>query len=458
MTDNKIWQKWIPWLMLTILGMILISQTPLVLTHTSNADLHALYLHRSLEYWLFLIAYFSVVIVVAILWLQVLTNKSTLWFTGPMGRLLSRRRSFSWGEILLVAFMTILVAAIPEVAARALFMKRYNVPKGVLLPYFSRFDQTMAMFAFTRRTDRLGQNDIIAFRNAGFSYRPYVGFTPLLDFKPHPAPSKRAFRVFFVGGSAMEISARPAVEDLQLKLNQMRCNVEVINAGRSAYVSGQEAVMTLTELTQLQPDLIIVFDGYNDLSRVEEGEAPGAPEYSRAMAASFEAGLDVYRYLLSDVAQRSFLLQQLLKTGRHVNTSGVAEDQEPFDRAVELYGSNIDKMAALANAYNYRLFVTVQPLVFFRDTLGPSETELMSGNAERARLYGHYFPELIARAQQIAADRHASFKDLTRVFAGVPGDVFYDSVHFYGEKREVRDALRAEFERMIMSQPGACRS
>ena len=445
--------------MLTVIEVILISQTPLLLTHTSNADLHnALYLHRSLGYWLFLVVYVGAAIVVAVLWLQVLMNKSTLWFTGPAEKFLLRRRTFSWGEILLVVLMTLFVAAIPEVAARALFMKRYNVPKTVLVPYWGRFDSTMAVYGFTRRKDRLAENDIIAFRQAGFSYRPYVGFTWVPGFRPRPDPSKKAFRVFFVGSSAMEISARPAVEDLQLKLNRTGCNVELINAGRSAYVSGQEAVMTLTELPQLQPDLVIVFDGYNDLSRVEEGEEPGAPEYTRAMAASFEAGLDIYKYVLNDVAQRSFLVQQLLRTGRHVQTSDAAEDLQPFDQAVEVYASNIDKMAALATVYNYRLILATQPLLFFRNTLGPSEAELMSQNSERARLYRRYYPELVARARHIAADRHASFTDLTRVFAGIPGDVFYDTVHFAGENPAVRNVLSAEFERMIVSQPGACRS
>jgi lysophospholipase L1-like esterase len=443
--------------MLSIIEVILISQVPRVVTHTSHPDLHSvLYLHRSVQYWLFMTAYFSAVFVSAVLWLQLLTNKSTHWFARPLGHLLLTRRSFSWGEVLVVALMTLLVASIPEVAARALFIKRYGAPKTVLLPYWERFDRNMAMFGFTKRKDHLAQNDFVAFRQAGFSYRPYVGFTSLPDFKPRPTPSKRAFRVFFVGGSAMEISARPAVEDLQLKLNRRGCNVEIINAGRSAYVSGQEAVMTLTELLPLQPDLVIVFNGYNDLSRVEEGEAPGTPEYTRAMAASFEAGLDIYKYLLNDLSQRSFLVQQLRKTGRQIQTSDAEEDLQPFDQAVEVYASNIDKMASLANAYNYRLFITTQPLVFFKDKLGAAETELMSENSERARLYRRYFPELIARARKIAADRHASYTDLTRVFAGMLGDVFYDTVHFDGANQAVRDVLSAQFESMVVSAPGAC--
>jgi hypothetical protein len=49
---------------------------------------------------------------------------------------------------------------------------------------------------------------------------------------------------------------------------------------------------------------------------------------------------------------------------------------------------------------------------------------------------------LLPGARKIAADVHASFTDLTRVFAGM----FYDTVHFDGEDPAVRDVLSAEFE------------
>jgi len=35
--------------------------------------------------------------------------------------------------------------------------------------------------------------------------------------------------------------------------------------------------------------------------------------------------------------------------------------------------------------------------------------------------------------------------------------VFYDTVHFDGEKPIVSEVLRAEFENMILSYPGACK-
>jgi len=58
---------------------------------------------------------------------------------------------------------------------------------------------------------------------------------------------------------------------------------------------------------------------------------------------------------------------------------------------VEIYGSNIEKMARLASAYKYGLIVAIQPLVFFRDHLGPSEVELVARSPERVQLYQYYF-------------------------------------------------------------------
>lgn len=454
---NKHLSRWVACLILGVVEAILVSQVPRVLTHTSNAELHqVLYLNRSLMYWLFLLAYVCSSIIVAVLWILLLLNRSTVRLTDPIRRFLSRRRSFSWSEVVLVVLITSVAVCVPEILARAMFIHRYSAPWMLLVPYLERFDQNIALYGYTRRSGRLAHNDIVAFRQAQFEYRPYVGFSPVPDFRPTPTQAKKAFRVFFVGGSAMEISAARAVRDLQERLNLMRaCKVEVINAGRSAYVSGQEVVMTLMEVLPLQPDLIIVFDGVNDISRVEEGEAPGAPEYTRAMEASFKIGMNTYQYLLNDVAQRSFLVQRL-KIRRSEAPSASPGEWRAFDKAVEIYGSNVERMTRLARVYKYGLIVAIQPLVFFRDHLGPSEAKLVAQNPERAQLYHHYFPQLIERAKAIARDEPASFRDLSRVFEGVSGDVFYDSVHFDGDNAAVRDVLRAEFENMILSFPGAC--
>ncbi len=445
--------KWIKVVALGAIEAILISQVPRVLTHTSNGDLHRLYLSRSLSYWIFIAIYLCSSIFVAFLITLTITNRPTAWITDPI----TRERRFSWFKVCFKIAFTLLLVCIPEVVARGWFISLYKAPKTLLIPFSERFDQNMAVYGFTQRADRLvAQNDIVAFRNAQFEYRPYVGFSPLPGFRPMPSPEKKAFRVFFIGGSVMENSARSAVRDVEQDLIRRGCKVEIINAGRSAYVTGQEVILTLMELVPLQPDLVIAFDGYNDISRVEEGEAPGHPEYTRAMEASFRQGLDVYHSLLNDIAQRSFLVQLPKKENRVLRQADPTGDEQAYDKAIEIYSSNIQKMSRLANAFGYGLIVAIQPAIFFKDHPGPSETTLISKNHDRERLYHHYYPRLIARAKAMAEQERISFRDLSRMFKDTHDDVFYDSAHFDGDNPTARNTVRREFENMIESYPGAC--
>ena len=445
--------RWIALLLLGVFDALLISQLPRVLMHHSSADLHHfLFMNKSPTYWLFMLVYVCSCVVGVTLSVLVLMNRSTTWITAPITTFVTKRRSFSWSEVVLVASITLVMLSVPEMAARAVFINRYSAGIELLVPYQGRFDRSMAVYGYTRRSAGLAQNDVVAFRQSLFEYRPYVGFSPVPGFRPTPKTEKNAFRIFFLGGSAMEHSAAPVVRDLQEKFNQTGCGVEIINAGRSAYVSGQELVMTLMEVVRLQPDLLIVFDGYNDLSRVEEGEAPGAPEYTRAMAATFKAGMSPYQSVLDDVAQRSFLAQ-LLKLRSSGQRSAFSDEDRLFREAVDIYGSNIEKMSRLASVYGYGLMVAVQPLVFFRDHLGPTEAKLV-GDHQRVQRYRDFYRQLIDRAKTVAQMERVFVRDLTGVFTGLSADVFYDTVHFDGNNAAVMRALGAEFADMIRSYPG----
>jgi len=135
--------------------------------------------------------------------------------------------NFSWSAIVLVVLITLVVASLPEILARAIFINRYSAPKMLLVPYLGRFDRNMAVMV-THAVGPSGAERHRGIQTGSVRYRPYVGFTPVPDFRPTPTAEKKRFRVFFVGGSAMEISARRAVRDLQETLNRKGCRVEVI--------------------------------------------------------------------------------------------------------------------------------------------------------------------------------------------------------------------------------------
>lgn len=442
-------------LILGVILAILVSQLPRILAHTSKPD-QALYFNKSLSYWLFAVVYISALVTGAALWALVLMNRPMAWLTTPLRRLMSTRRTFTWSEVVVLVLITLILACLPEMLARGVFVVRYAAPTELLLPYLTRFDRTMALYGYTRLVGNAAQADIVAFRENTFVYRPYVGFTTVPAFRPAPGSVKNGFRVFFVGGSVMQLSAAPAIDDLRGRLHERGCNIEVINSGRSGYVSGQEVVMILMEILPLQPDLIVAFNGYNDITRVEEGEEPGTPEFTRAMESAFKAGSRVYQHLLNDLTQRSFLVQFL--AGRFVDNhpGSVDRQHEVFERAVELYASNVQKMARIAHSYGSGLIVAIQPSLFLRDGRGPREAEIIAKRPERAQLHQRYFPLLIDRARTIGLSERVLVRDMSRAFSGVPGDVFYDGAHFYGANAAVRNAVRSQFEELILSYPGAC--
>ena len=86
-------------------------------------------------------------------------------------------------------------------------------------------------------------------------------------------------RIFLVGGSTMYGAGEPIeftiAGYLQKKINALNLdyNVEVINAGIGSAWSKTETKMIKEKIFDLQPDLIFVYDGWNDLGSHFDGES-----------------------------------------------------------------------------------------------------------------------------------------------------------------------------------------
>src|SRR5262249_17322341 len=126
------------------------------------------------------------------------------------------------------------------------------------------------------------------------------------------------------------------------------------------------------------------------------------------------------------------------------------EEDRGFRDAVDIYGANLEKMARLANSYGYGFVVAVQPIVFLKDPLGPTERKFTE-DRQRAQRYRESYRNLIQRAATVAKAEGIHLRNLTDVFSRVAGDVFYDTVHFDSENSAVRAALGAEFVDIIRS-------
>ena len=99
----------------------------------------------------------------------------------------------------------------------------------------------------------------------GEEFRNELGFRG-----PLPAKAKGdEYRIIVLGGSTV-YAGFPLENSIPGQLEQLfhrdgRANVRVYNWGVPAYVSGQELTEMAHTVTDYQPDLVIVYDGFNDL-------------------------------------------------------------------------------------------------------------------------------------------------------------------------------------------------
>ena len=111
-------------------------------------------------------------------------------------------------------------------------------------------------------------------------------------------PDTDEYRVFLLGGSATEclyLDDTHSIERLlQTQLKEL--NVKVYNAGKSGDMSVDHVAMLAHRIIHLQPDLVVLFCGLNDLRRVRY-------DYSHAVDPSLTGAGWFYdlKYLLSNL-------------------------------------------------------------------------------------------------------------------------------------------------------------
>jgi lysophospholipase L1-like esterase len=120
---------------------------------------------------------------------------------------------------------------------------------------------------------------------------------------PQPrTPAEPAARVFFFGGSTMwgtaqrddHTIAAEAARRLQTLAPGSR--VEVTNFGESGYVSSQELIDLILALRSGQrPDVVVFYDGINDVGTTVQFGMPGLPQNENKRIAEFDLGRAIDR-------------------------------------------------------------------------------------------------------------------------------------------------------------------
>jgi hypothetical protein len=271
------------------------------------------------------------------------------------------------------------------------------------------------------------------------------GFRTREIVNPKPAGE---IRIFFLGGSTViggyQVETTiPGVVEAQLHANGLP-QARTYNFGVLSFVSGQELALLVHRLIDLKPDLVIAYDGGNDLYEPWVYDPrPGYPfnfvTEEEAMTALANAEGDAKT--LASFARDSALVQALLGTTDWFNRmtrrldrlrSAVNYGTPQWKEAVaNAYARNLAAMCRVARGNGGLFAAYFQPLLAYSNPLDAIQTAATGGEATVQGLREQRDLALRAIGAQFpaaSAEPGCRFGDLSRVLE-TDAAAFTDAIH-----------------------------
>jgi lysophospholipase L1-like esterase len=282
-------------------------------------------------------------------------------------------------------------------------------------------------------------------------------------------------RVVVVGGStvygAMDDDPATVSQQLEAILRQeVGPNIQVINAGVPGYVALNEVTFVCADLLDLQPDVVVVVDGLNDVyyGTLEEWPAQIAADQLGILAdgrcAEIPAMVDrtAFRYGLLKHHAQMLARDGLLATFRQLHMIAPPAPRVISESIIDLHARSLGLVAQYGRARGSAVIAALQPLVAVGNKrLSPTEVDAIAregswdvgGWAELARvMYAHF----AATTRPAVEAEGGTFVDLSGTFDAEPGTTYADdAVHYtaLGQQRLAK-ALAALIEQRLRSGSG----
>lgn len=295
---------------------------------------------------------------------------------------------------------------------------------------------------FWRRSDRNGHVVGVQSSNSSETTKPY--------------------RVFIFGGSTVEgegvaLPEQALAPQLQQELEvQLKRNVEVTNFGVAGYMSAQEYLSLLTTGAHLHPDLVVVYDGWNDLLYYNHRLAAG-PEAAQlnsmhldmhqflsqalylpyqsffwSTLLSVKASFERSTFRFGILFLPKMFLNQIAKTKENATEQRAAR-QPFFAKSVEYHQGNWLLISTLAKLNHFQVFFALQPLMGLdQKKLTQNENHHLerirkNGELELRTAYYEQFKKRVATLPEIVKDQ--CFGDLSKSLEDSELPVYVDSGH-----------------------------
>jgi lysophospholipase L1-like esterase len=277
-------------------------------------------------------------------------------------------------------------------------------------------------------------------RQARFFRTNALGFRGPEIAQPKP---ERRVRVVVLGGSvAWGLGAtaddRTVAGRLEAHLRQRRpgLDLEVVNAGQVGFVSGQELILYHRVVAALRPDLVLLFDGYNDVEADFSNPVSDWPQNATQLKTRYEDFLRSGR-LGADLA-RALRHSRLLDLGARWIAARREAPAGPWTPAVEPEAtarSYVRNVVALSRvAAPVPVWIALQPvLATIRKPLAPDEQRMLAEKEQLVRGYTRRVRAAYQAIQEGATASGLSVIPLDDALGASPVLMFADECHFGDE-------------------------
>ena len=257
-----------------------------------------------------------------------------------------------------------------------------------------------------------------------------------------------AYRIFFLGGSTAfgsgstsDSTTIPGYLQSMYDARDLPFEMEVINAGISSAPSYVEYRTIKDRLLDMDPDLFIIYDGWNDANRHPDNPGILHEAHSKIMRGELTLeeyvptarGKQSFRNLYADVGLTR-LVVDIRDSILQINQDGQRIfDDTPIDEKISIWVDRWNEICTIGGERGFEVIVIVQPALGSGNyTMSKSEMELYERGSDDVLIerLAHYASALSS------LDSCANTVDLRGVLDDVDRPIFHDGAHLndYGNE------------------------
>jgi len=244
-------------------------------------------------------------------------------------------------------------------------------------------------------------------------------------FRGSELESNPDYRIFLIGGSTMfgvgstsDDSTIPSYLEQEIRNNFKEFNVEVINAGIPQAYSFTEKQLVQETLLNYEPDLLLIYDGWNDVDIEYEN-------YSKSVDPK------ITDQIIRKIKQTEYVtlnvLVKLYFDFKHSQMDVIPFNSDHMSKKTTLWKNSMKNICELETDYNFKTFVMLQPILGSGNkslTLEEQDYLHHYDGLERNKNYELYANEL----KTLNSECYATL-DLRHVFDNHDQTLFFDHGH-----------------------------